>query len=166
VFTVVTGLTTEAFGQASSDSTPPDRLLLKDHRPQSIFKIPQTRVEKARYPVIDVHSHAYAKTEAQVDKWVQTMDAVGIEKTVLLTGATGKAFDETTARFKRYPGRFEMWCGIDYASFDQPDFGPVVIAELERCHRAGAKGVGEMIENGWERTAGCMSLWIGPMTAS
>src|SRR5688572_1279416 len=54
--------------------TPPDQLLLKDYRPRSIFKIPETRVEKARYPVIDMHSHNYAPTEADVDRWVRTMD--------------------------------------------------------------------------------------------
>ena len=28
----------------------PDKLALKDYRPQSIFKIPETRIQKAKYP--------------------------------------------------------------------------------------------------------------------
>src|SRR5436190_18343814 len=66
----------------------PDEILLKDYHPKSIFKIPETRVEKARYPVIDMHSHDYGRTDADVDRWVATMDAVGLEKTVILSGAT------------------------------------------------------------------------------
>ena len=42
---------------AASAQTPPDQVLLKDYRPKSIFRIPETHVEKARFPVIDMHSH-------------------------------------------------------------------------------------------------------------
>src|ERR1044071_8573221 len=52
----------------------PDQLLLKEYRPKSIFQIPATHIDKARYPVIDVHSHHYARTQEDVDRWVKTMD--------------------------------------------------------------------------------------------
>jgi hypothetical protein len=75
--------------QSATSSPAPDQLLLKDYRPKSLFKIPQTRVEKARFPVFDMHSHDYVKTAADVDQWVRTMDAVGLAKTVILAGSTG-----------------------------------------------------------------------------
>ena len=132
----------------AADAVTPDQLPLKDYRPNSIYKVPQTRVEKARFPVIDMHSHNYAKTPERLAEWLQTMDAVGLEKSVILSEATGKAFDEMVGRFGRYPGRFELWCGIDYTGFDQPGFGPAALAELERCRRAGAVGVGELSDKG------------------
>jgi len=110
--------------------------------------VPQTRVEKARFPVIDVHSHAYAKTEADVERWVRTMDEMGMARTVVMTGATGKRFDELVALYQRHRDRFELWCGVDYAGFDQPGFGPAAVTELERCVRAGAVGVGELSDKG------------------
>lgn len=134
--------------QSPTESASPERLLLKDYQPHSIYQIPQTHVEKARYSVIDAHSHAYAKTVEEVDRWVRTMDAVGVEKSVILLGTTGKKFDETSVRFKRHPDRFELWCGVDYTGFDQPGFGPNAIAELVRCRQAGAMGVGEIIDKG------------------
>src|SRR5438552_9268238 len=60
--------------------TPPDEILLKNYKPRSIFKISETRVERARYPVIDVHSHDYATTDADAERWVRTMDEVGLER--------------------------------------------------------------------------------------
>ncbi len=135
-------------GMAVQAQTVPDQLRLKDYRPHSIFKIPETRVEKARYPAIDVHSHNYARTEADIDRWVKTMDDVGLEKTVILSGNTGSKFDETFARYRKYPQRFEIWCGIDYSAVDQAGFGPAAVAELERCHKAGATGVGELSDKG------------------
>ncbi len=133
---------------STSAQTPPDQILLKDYRPRSIFKIPETHPDKARYPVIDVHSHDYARTTADIDRWVKTMDEVGLEKTVILSGQTGAKFDAVLARFGRHPKRFEVWCGFDYSGFDQAGFGPAAVAELERCHRAGATGVGELSDKG------------------
>ncbi|MBI5384237.1 MAG: amidohydrolase family protein [Verrucomicrobia bacterium] len=139
--------------------TPPDQILLKDYRPRSIFKIPETRVEKARYPIIDVHSHNYARTDADVDRWVRTMDQVGVERTIILSGNTGARFDDVFAKYRRHPKHFEVWCGLDYTGFDQPGFGPAAIAELERCHQAGATGVGELSDKG--RGLGATSNVLG-----
>jgi len=52
------------------------------------------------------------------------------------------------AKYGRHPKRFAVWCGIDYTGFDQPGFGPAAVAELERCHKAGAAGVGELSDKG------------------
>ena len=85
---------------AAHGQTSPDDLLLKDYKPRSIFNIPATRVVKARYPIIDVHSHDYAPTDADVDRWVQTMDEVGLEKTIILSGSTGSKFDAVLAKLQ------------------------------------------------------------------
>ena len=56
--------------------TPPEQIFLKDYRPKSVYKVPQSNVAKAKYPVIDMHSHPYAKSPADIARWVDTMDAV------------------------------------------------------------------------------------------
>lgn len=126
----------------------PDQILLKDFRPVSLHEVPVTSVARARHPIVDMHSHAYAKTAEDVDRWVKVMDEVGVEKTVLLTGATGAEFDRIAELYSRHPSRFELWCGLDYAGHDQPGYGPAAVAELERCVRNGAKGVGEEGDKG------------------
>src|SRR5437016_2950811 len=123
-------------GYAIAAAASPEQILLKDYRPQSIFKIPEARLEKARYPVIDAHSHNYGRTEAEVDRWVVTMDQVGMAKTVILSGNTGSKFDEVLKRYSKHSQRFAVWCGFDYTGFDQPGYGQAAVAELERCRRA------------------------------
>jgi len=125
-----------------------NNLKLKDYHPVSIYNIPQTKVDKAKYPVIDMHSHDYAKSAAEVDKWVKTMDAAGIEKTIILSYSSEARFDSVRAKFARYKGRFEVWCGFDYTGYDKPGWQEHAIKELERCHRLGAKGVGELGDKG------------------
>lgn len=131
-----------------SASETPDEILLKDYHPKSIFKVPESRVTKARYPAIDMHSHDYASTDADVDRWVAAMDEVGLQKTIILSGATGARFDAILQKYGQHPHRFEVWCGLDYSGLDQPGYGPAALAELERCHRAGARGVGELSDKG------------------
>ena len=126
----------------------PETLLLKDYRPQSIYKIPVTEIAKAKFPIIDMHSHPYAKTAAEIDEWVRNMDEVGVEKTIILTMSTGPAFDEIQRKYAQHPERFEMWCGFDLAGYDKPGFGPAAAKELERCKQAGARGVGEIHDKG------------------
>src|SRR5579864_1509355 len=46
----------------------PETILLKDYRPKSLYKIPVTRIDKAKYPIIDMHSHPYAKTPQQIEE--------------------------------------------------------------------------------------------------
>jgi len=135
--------TKKAPGQAS-----PETILLKDYKPKSLHKVPITEVAKAKFPIIDMHSHAYAKTPAEISEWVSNMDEVGVAKTIILTGATGQQFDEISKKYAIHRDRFELWCGFDYTGYTEPDFGKRAIAALERCHRAGAQGVGELHDKG------------------
>ena len=125
-----------------------DTLKLKDFRPVSIYKIPITLVEKAKYPVIDLHTHDYPKTDAGVDEWIVTMNKKGIAKSTILSYSTGAAFDSVVTKYSRYKDRFEIWCGFDYTGYGTPGWEKHAVAELERCHRKGAKGVGELGDKG------------------
>jgi predicted TIM-barrel fold metal-dependent hydrolase len=126
----------------------PEKLLLKDYRPRSIYNVPRTNVQKARYPAIDMHAHVYASNNEQILEWIQLMDKVSIDKVIILTGQTGKQFDEIHKLYSRYHDRFELWCGIDYTGYDKPGFGPAAVKELERCYKLGARGVGELGDKG------------------
>ena len=126
----------------------PETILLKDYRPKSIYKIPVTEIPKAKFPVIDMHSHPYAKTAREIEEWVQNMDEVGVEKTIILTMATGAEFDEIYRKYANHPERFEIWCGFDFTGYNKPGFGPGALKELERCRQSGARGVGEIHDKG------------------
>ncbi len=88
-------------------------LKLNDFHPISIYHNLHQLVEKAKYGVVDFHSHDYPKTDKEVDEWVKTMDEVGIQKTMILSYSTGNAFDSVVKKYGRYKDRFEIWCGFD-----------------------------------------------------
>ncbi len=136
------------FSRIASYSQDVNNLKLKDYTPVSIYKVPHTNVPKAKYPAIDVHSHDYAKSDLQVDKWVETMKDAGIEKTLILSHSTGARFDSLIAKYGRYKNRFDVWCGFDYTGFETPEGQKHAVIELERCFKKGAKGVGELGDKG------------------
>ncbi|WP_233752648.1 amidohydrolase family protein [Flavilitoribacter nigricans] len=133
---------------SSEESHPVETLKLSDFKPVSRYQMPATRVEKARFPAIDLHAHPYVDNEAELDEWVQIMDEVGLDKSVVMTYATGARFDTLARLFSKYPDRFILFCGFDYTGFEDPGFGPAAVAELERCVQAGARGVGELGDKG------------------
>ena len=102
----------------------------------------------AKYPVIDFHSHDYPKSDADVDEWVRTMDKVGIQKTIILSYSAGSRFDSVVRKYSRYKDKFEIWCGFDYTGYDKQGWQQHAIAELERCYKKGARGVGELGDKG------------------
>lgn len=148
VVLILTGLIGFRISLGADSKISPESLLLKDFRPQSVYKTPQTVVSQARFPAIDMHAHVYARTPEQVDEWVRTMDEVGVQKSIVMTQATGAEFDKIYALYARYPDRFEVWCGFDYTGYDKPGFGPAAVKELERCYKVGARGVGELGDKG------------------
>jgi len=128
---------------------PMDSILVKDHAPRSSVVTPETFVPKAKFPVIDSHVHVVGRTSDEVAEWVKTMDEVGMEKSLVLTGAIGDEFDALVDSLSnKYPGRFQLYCGMDKTNIEKPDYSDRVVAELERCYKKGAIGVGEISDKG------------------
>lgn len=132
----------------ADDMTNPETLLLKDYSPVSIYNVPVTEITRARFPVIDMHSHQYANDSREVEEWIGIMDEAGIEKTVILSYSHGAGFDSIMDLYAAYPERFDVWCGLDYTGYEDEGWAEKAIAELERCHAMGAVGVGELGDKG------------------
>ncbi len=131
----------------------PAQLRLWDFQPTSIFKIPVTKIEKARYPVIDLHQHGahHGPDPVQaIDNMVKTMDAVGVERSVIFTG-TGEPgkFAQISKLYAAHPGRFNLWCSFDLTGLNSPGFGPKALDALEQCRHLGAEGIGEITDKGF-----------------
>ncbi|HEY3838902.1 MAG TPA: amidohydrolase family protein [Bryobacteraceae bacterium] len=140
-----------AWGGPGVDAAPGpmDSIALKDYAPKSSLIVTETVVSKAKYPVLDAHAHINAKTPEEVRDWVRTMDETGVQMTVILTGATGPEFDRLAALYlESYPTRFQLFCGLETRDFDKPGYSERAVAELERCYRKGARGVGELTDKG------------------
>lgn len=128
---------------------PEKQILLADFDPVNVNNIPVTHVDTPRYPIIDMHSHDYCATEEEVDMWVKNMDSCHITKTTILhCNWIGEDFETYLKKYGKYQDRFDVWCCIDYTHYGQPDFAEYAIAQLDKYHAMGAKGVGELGDKG------------------
>ena len=148
------GIPTAAFAAEEKKKTTttappnPKTLLLKDYRPHSIYKVPVTQIDKAKFPIIDMHSHPYAKTPPEIYHLAQDHGRSQRREDNDPHHGTGKEFDEIHAKYSQYPDRFELWCGLDLSGYKTPGFATAVVKELVRCHDKGANGIGEIHDKG------------------
>ncbi len=132
------------------------KLDLADFRPKSMLHVPETKVPKSRYPVIDIHTHLSIRAKdvngvgigekmdflATPDTLLPVMDRKNIRLLVNLTGGSGKGLEETIQRFdKTHPDRFITFTEPTWDHSNQPDYPKFQADEIERAHRAGARGL-------------------------
>jgi predicted TIM-barrel fold metal-dependent hydrolase len=125
-----------------------ETLLLKDFDPVSIYKTQQSHIARAKYPIVDFHSHPDAGSADEIKEWIRTMDQVGVRTSIVLTYSTGKRFDSIYQLYAPYGDRFEVWCGFDYTGYFEKGWSDKAVKELDRCYKAGARGVGELGDKG------------------
>jgi predicted TIM-barrel fold metal-dependent hydrolase len=134
----------------------PAILDLKDFQPRSMLQVPVTRVPRARFPVIDFHTHLgfSAKGVAGVphgeerrfaappEELLPVMDRVNLRMMVNLTGGVGAGLAESIARFERaHPGRFLTFTEPRYSAITTPTYPRDQADEIERARAAGARGL-------------------------
>jgi predicted TIM-barrel fold metal-dependent hydrolase len=143
-------LPSAALAQRRADRPKPQPLDLSQFEPRSMLHVPETSVPRARFPLLDIHSHLTwgdpagetCKLLMPVEEILAVMDRKNIRTMVNLTGGYGKALEECVRLLhKPHPPRFLV--------FTQPWFPKVADAgyakwqgeEIDRAHRAGARGL-------------------------
>jgi predicted TIM-barrel fold metal-dependent hydrolase len=114
--------------------------MLRDYRPAPSLEVPVTAVHAARFPAVDVHCHWNVDEDPQA--MLRAMDERNVRAAVNLSGGWGDDLDRMLARFHAAaPDRFIIFCNIDFARIDEPDFAAEQCAFLERARANGARGL-------------------------
>jgi hypothetical protein len=137
-----------------------DSVLLKDYRPRSTLVVPQTFVATPRFPIIDTHVHSpRGLNPTALRAWVDLLDHLHIETCFIFTDCHGEDFERLAQIYlPEYKSRFTLFCTLDTSSFPDPDFAARAVRELDRCHGAGAGGLGELTDKGWGVEGGLEAL--------
>ena len=135
--------------ESKENTNPAATILLKDFAPQVINNIPVTKVERAKYDIIDMHAHDYAESEEDIAEWCRVMDEVGVLNTAIMHCSwIGRPFEEYVEAYAPYKDHFKFWCCFDYTDIDTPEGIAAACATLERYKAMGAVGVGELGDKG------------------
>jgi predicted TIM-barrel fold metal-dependent hydrolase len=144
-----------AHAEAQTQSAPAP-LDLKDFEPRSMLAVAATRVPRAKFPVIDFHTHLGFSAKgvagvphgedrrfaAPADELLRVMDAVNLQTMVNLTGGVGTGLQESITRYQTaHPGRFITFTEPRYAQLTQPTYPRDQADEIGRARKLGARGL-------------------------
>ncbi len=117
-------------------------LSVEDWQPRSTLVAAEHLVPRAKFPVIDVHSHHRSSTDAaRLDAIVREMDELNLAVVVNLSGGYGQRLRETIANFGRHPGRFAVFANPDFGGIGSPGWPERAARQLEEDLAAGAQGL-------------------------
>lgn len=133
------------------------QLALEEFQPKSTLVVPEHPVKRAKFPIIDVHTHLsniFGKERApavggpsseaaeQLRQIVRWMDELNIHALLNLTGRYGEALERNIAALdEAYPGRLKNCVEPAWDRAHESDYPTWQVAELERAKRAGAIAV-------------------------
>ncbi len=137
--------------------TPPAKLTLEEFQPKSMLVVAEHPVQRARYPVIDVHTHvssvfgrqrsrdpkeSMAAAFKQLDEIVGWMDQLNIQTLNNLTGGYGEALKRNVSDLQEgYKGRFLNCVVPAFEKFQESNYPAWQAEELQRAKAAGASGL-------------------------
>jgi predicted TIM-barrel fold metal-dependent hydrolase len=123
---------------------------IREYKPKSTLVVPQHPTPRAKFPVIDIHSHQPAPiSDAQMDTLVKSMDPLNLQLLVNASGVTGDMLQKAVAalRTSRHKDRMVQFTDIDWGRGSiAPGFGQRAARQLEADVKAGALGVGEIMK--------------------
>jgi predicted TIM-barrel fold metal-dependent hydrolase len=134
----------------------PKPLNLEDYEPASMLQAQQTHVERARYPVIDIHTHISLSAKwtngvpltpdqrylATPQELLSVMNRKNIRSMVNLTGGYGQGLVETIQKYGgSHRDRFYTFTEPSYSQLLEPGYPGLQEQSIVRAHRNGAKGL-------------------------
>ncbi len=134
------GMTEFRAGRCGRPATPPPSIV--DYRPRSTVVAPEHLVPRAKFPVIDIHSH-HRITPDNVQQTIDEMDALNLRVLVNLSGGSGDGLRQAVEvlRGSKYPDRFRVFANVNWSGAGAPGWKDKEVAALEQAIADGAIGL-------------------------
>jgi predicted TIM-barrel fold metal-dependent hydrolase len=129
-------------------------LPLDQFRPQSQLVVPQTLLTRAKFPVIDIHTHFQFKIRniESVDAYLTTMDRNQIAGCVSLDAVLGPKLPQHLELIRQHPRRLAAFAHLDWQGagqandqktwdYQREDFVHRTVENLREAQRHGVLGI-------------------------
>jgi len=131
-------------------------IYLSEFQPKSMLKVPVTNIARAKFPVIDIHTHLsfsavnrngvaiseQMKYLAEPADLLAVMDRRNIHTLVDLTGGFGQGLVDTVQKYHApHPDRFIVFTEPWYPRTNEPGYPQFQADAIEKAHKAGARGL-------------------------
>jgi predicted TIM-barrel fold metal-dependent hydrolase len=129
-------------GEGQAPEWPPPNI--REYKPKPTLVVAQHVTPRAKFPVIDIHSHQRTPISAEeFDRVVAAMDQNNLRLLVNLSGSYGDRLRQgiDAIRNSRHPDRMVVFANINFSGGVGPGFGKQAAAALEQDIKAGALGL-------------------------
>ena len=119
---------------------------IREYKPRNTLVVPQHPRPRAKFPVIDIHSHQPVPiSAADFDRVVEGMDRNNLRVLVNNSGASGEELKQAldAIRSGRHRDRMVQFAEVDFRNVG-PGWGRKAAQQLEADIKAGAVGLGEV----------------------
>ena len=139
--------------KSAADADSKKTILLKDFQPEPALHAAVHEIRRAKFPVIDVHTHTNdaAGIGDRVDpqEMIARMDRLNIKAIVILTGMWGDKLQAIIDDMvKPYPGRFLVFTQLDWSKIADPNFSQLMVRQIDDSVARGARGLKVLKELG------------------
>src|SRR5215470_14657083 len=141
---------------APEDKPKPAPLDLSQYEPKSMLQVLASHVARAKFPVIDFHTHISLSTKSEngvelspdrqylgtPQELLAVMDRKNIKTMVNLTGGYDKGLVEAVTKYDRaYPGRFLTFTEPSYSRLKESGYPKLQAQAIGEAQRDGARGL-------------------------
>ena len=121
---------------------PAQEMGFEEYNPISTLVVPENPVKRARFPVVDIHSHHFNMPSQDLSVLVKAMDSLNLALLVNLSGGSGDHLIGAVRNVQQnYPKRFLVFANVDFEGVGEPGWGSRAAALLEEDVRNGASGL-------------------------
>ena len=116
---------------------------IRDYKPRSTLVVPQHPVPRARFPVVDIHSHQSTPiSPGEFDRVMRGMEENNLRILVNLSGSSGSRLRQgvEALRASKYRDRMVLFANVTFSGVG-PGFGARAAKQLEEDVEAGAAGL-------------------------
>ena len=134
---------------ARAQQPPSGGLALEQYQPKSMLHVPETRVARARFPVIDFHTHITSSGGPESIRFnlrpadcLAVMDRRNIRTMVDVTGGYGEGLRRAIREYQTaHPGRFLVFTEPAWTRASEPGYPKLQASLIEDAHKSGARGL-------------------------
>jgi predicted TIM-barrel fold metal-dependent hydrolase len=128
------------------------KLALEDYEPRSMLHVPETNIARARFPVIDFHTHLSWSSRrgrrnelhnnATPEEVLPVMDRKNVRMMVNLTGGYGEVLEQTIRYWQHaHPKRFVVFTEPWFEKIREPNYPQFQADQIAKAHALGARGL-------------------------
>ncbi|MDP1568668.1 MAG: amidohydrolase family protein [Vicinamibacterales bacterium] len=117
---------------------------ITQYKPRTTLKVAEHPTPRAKFPVIDIHSHHPTPiTPERYAQVMQGMEANNLQILVNLSGSSGDRLAQglEAIRTSPWPDRMVLFANVDFNGAGGPGWGEKAAAQLEADIKAGARGL-------------------------